>query len=82
MMNHIYINMDIRGFVLVFQAERNKLAGSFDSVGEVRPALDHALVDQLAERFILANITGIEKKFVPETRVYQVAGSVLSPTDI
>ena len=74
--------MDRGDLVLVFQVQGNEFIGSVDAVHEVRPSLDHTLVDQFLERLFLANDTQVEQELIPETAVDQVAGSVFRTTDI
>ena len=44
--------------------------------------MDHTLVDQLAERLILTNISQIEQELVPETGINEVASGVLGATNV
>ena len=56
----IYVYVDRGDLVLVFQVQGNEFIGSVDAVHEVRPSLDHTLVDQFLERLFLANDTQVE----------------------
>ena len=56
----IYVYMDRGDLLLVFQVQGNEFIGSVDAVHEVRPSLDHTLVDQFLERLFLANDTQVE----------------------
>src|SRR5665811_2584156 len=47
-----------------------------------RDGLDIALVEQLAERFLAADVAQVEQHLVPEAGVQQVQHGVLDPTDI
>ena len=74
--------MDFLRLVLVLKAERHEFVGADDAVDEVRAALDHALVDELLERLLLADATQVVEEHVPETRVHEVARGVLDAADV
>ena len=74
--------MDFRSLILVFQSDGNELVRTYDTVYEVRTALDHTLVDKLLERLVLTYIAQVIEELVPETGVNQMARSMLCTTDI
>ena len=59
--------MDFRSLILVFQSDGNELVRTYDTVYEVRTALDHTLVDKLLERLVLTYIAQVVEELVPET---------------
>ena len=81
-MHDVHVHVDLRGVILVFQAAGNEGIGTLDTIDKVGAALDHALVDQLLERLLLAHVTAVVEELVPETGVDQVAGRVLRTADI
>ena len=74
--------MDRRGVVLILQPKRDEGIGILDTVDEVRAPLDHPLVHQLAEGFILYDKSEVEEELIPEATIDQVPCSVLSSSDI
>ena len=66
-----------RYVVLVFQPVRYKGVCAFYAIYEVRSSLNHALVHQAAEWFVLAHLAHVEQEFVPEAGVYKVSHGVL-----
>ena len=74
--------MDLSGVVLVLEAIGHELVGILDPVHELALSLDHALVDELLERFGLANVAQVIEELVPETGVDEVTGGVLGTTDV
>ena len=53
-----------------------------DAIDKVRTPLDHSLVHELLERFILRANAEVEEELVPETRVDQVTRGVFRTTHI
>ena len=74
--------MEWRHVVLVFQIIRYKCIGVFDTIDEVRTALNHTLVNELLERLFLHAYTEVEEEFVPETGVDQVTRRMFRTADI
>ena len=74
--------MNLSGLILILKSERDERICVDDSIYEIRASLDHTLIDQFSERFLLAHITKVEEELVPETRVDKVTCSMLSSTDI
>ncbi len=74
--------MDLLRLVSVFESERHELVGADDAIDEVGAALDHALVDELLERLLLAHAPQVVEEHVPETRIHQVARGVLDAADV
>ena len=81
-MDDVHIHVDGRHVILVLEIQRNELVGVLDAVNKVTAALNHTLVDQLAEGFYLAHKTVIIEELVPETAVNQVTRSMLGTTHI
>ena len=81
-MDNVYIHMNGRHVILVFEIERYKFVGVLDAVNKVTAALNHTLIDQFAERLCLTNITIVIEEFIPKTAVNQVTGSMLGTTHI
>ena len=52
------------------------------AINEVGTTLDHTLVDEFAEWFVLADIPEVEEELIPETAIDQVTRSMLSTADI
>ena len=73
---NIHIHVEWGSVVPVFQIQGHECIGIFDAVYEVAPALNHTLVHQFLERFFGYRDTEVVQEFVPETRVYQVAGGM------
>ena len=69
--------MHRNGLILVFQTGRYELVGTGNHIHEVGTALNHALVDELAEGFVFAHVAQVIEELVPETAVNQVAGGML-----
>ena len=67
-------------FILLLQGDEG--VGILDAVDEVGASLDHALVDQLAERLVADHLAQVVKEFVPETGIDQVAGGMLGATHV
>ena len=74
--------MDGSHVILVLEVERNKRVGVLDAVHKVAASLNHALVDQLAERLGLADKTVVIEELVPETAVNQVTRGMLGTTHV
>ena len=74
--------MDLRGFVPVFEPGRHESVGAYDTVHKVGASLYHTLVDQLAERLILAHIAKVVEELVPEPGIDKVSGSVFGTAHI
>ena len=75
---HVYLGR----VVLVLQAAGHEGVRTLDTVYEIGAALDHALIDQLAERLFLAHISQVVEELVPEPGIDQVAGGMLGASDI
>ncbi len=69
-MDDVDVHMDLSGLVLVLEAEGNELIGAHDPIDEVGASLNHTLVDQLAERLVLADIAKVVEELVPEAGIY------------
>ena len=69
--------MNLCRVVIILQTGRNEGVGADNAVNEVRAALNHTLIDEFAERLILAHIAQVIEEFIPETGVNQMAGGVL-----
>ena len=80
--HNVHIHMHGDGLVLVLEARAHELVGAGNQVHKVGASLDHALVDELAEGFVLAHITQVIEEFVPETAVDEVAGGMLRTAHI
>ena len=74
--------MYLGGFVAVLEAQRNEGVGIHYPVHEVGAALDHALVDELPEWLLLADISEVIQELVPEAGIYQMSGGMLRASDI
>ena len=74
--------MDRCHIILVFLLQGHKRVRVLDTIHEVAPSLNHALVNQLLEGLFLARYTQVEEELVPETAVNQVTCSMLTTTHI
>ena len=82
-MYDVHIHVYGGNLVLVFQSQRHKersliaLAfGPLYTINEVASALNHTLVNQLLERFIIYGHAQIEEELVPEATIYKVSCGV------
>ena len=57
----VHIDVDLLGFVLVFQSERYEFVGADHAIDEIRTALDHTLIDEFLERLRFADISQVER---------------------
>ena len=80
--NDVHVHVQRRHLVLILQPVAHESVRVLDAINKVRPPLDHSLVHQLAERFILRANAKIEEELVPEARVDQVAGGVFRTAHI
>ena len=62
---------------LLQEVVADKAGGALQTENEARPALNHALVDQLAERLVLAGVTRVVEELIPEARVDEVTRGML-----
>ena len=74
--------MDRSDFVLVFQVQGYEFVRAVDTIYEVGTSLDHTLVDQFLKRFLFTNDPQVKQKFVPETTIDQVSGSMFGSSYI
>ena len=74
--------MDLRRLILVLEAAGDEGIGVHDPVHEVGAALDHALVDELAEGFVFAHVAEVIQELVPEAAVDQVSRRMLRTSHI
>ena len=81
-MHDIDVHVYLGRVVLVLQAAGHEGVRTLDTVNEVGAALYHALIDQLAERLLLAHISQVIEELVPEPGIDQMAGGMLGTSDI
>ena len=80
--HNVDIHVDGRHVILVLEVVGYELVGILDAINEVAAALNHALVDEFAERLSLAYIPVVIEELVPESAVDQVTRSMLGTTNI
>ena len=78
----VHIDVDLLGFVLVFQSERYEFVGADHAIDEIRTALDHTLIDEFLERLRFADISQVVEEHVPEARIHQVPCRVFDAADV
>ena len=74
--------MDGRHVIGLLQAVADEGVGVLDAVHKVGAPLDHTLIDELLERFVLGADADVMEEFVPESGVDEVAGGVLRAAEI
>ena len=68
--------------VLVLKAQAYEGVGVLDTVYEVASSLDHTLVDEFLEGFLLLAHAQVEEELVPEARVDEMTGSMLAAAHV
>ena len=68
--------------ILILEPEGDEGIRILDAINEVRAPLDHPLIDQLAEGFILYDQPKVIDEFVPETAIDEVTCGVLCTADV
>ena len=68
--------------LFIITQHRTPVARVVDAIHEIRPALNHSLVHEFLEGFILAAYADVVEEFVPEARVDEVACGVLRAADV
>src|SRR3712207_9577997 len=58
------------------------VSGAVDTVNEVGTALDHTLVDELLEGFLLATYATIEQELVPKATIDKVSRGMFGSSDV
>ena len=88
-MNNVHIHVYGRNLVLVFHSQRHEerrllsiAFGSLHTINKVASALNHTLVNQFLERFVVHSHAHIEEEFVPEAAINKVTGGVFCSTHI
>ena len=85
---HVYVDRLNFIFVLwvvdevVADKEVARCAFADIAINEVRTTLDHTLVDEFGEWFVLADIAKVEEELVPETAIDEVNRCMLGTTDL
>ena len=85
---HVYVDRLNFVFVLwvvdevVADKEVARCAFADITINEIRATLDHTLVDEFAEWFVLADIPEVEEELIPETAIDEVTRSMLGTSDI
>ena len=81
-LHYVHVHVDWCCVVLVLEAQAYEGVGVLDTVNEVASSLNHTLVDEFLEGFLLLAHAQVEEELVPEARVDEVTCGMLAAAHV